>query len=79
MGGGREKLEGSEIDWKGEDGRFRKRLEGRSWKVKKEIGRKKLQGLGREWKGKVARFRKGMELEKLEDLEREWNWRSWKV
>ena len=68
MGEGREKLEGSEIDWKGEDGRFRKRLErkedgrlrkrleGRSWKVKKGDGREKLQGLGREW-----------------------NWRSWKI
>ena len=61
MGGGREKLEGSKIDWKGEDGRFRKRLEGRSWKV--------LKGNGI---GEVGRFRKGMELEKLEDLEREW-------
>ena len=62
-----EKLEGLERGWKGEVGRFRKGMEGRSWKVYKGNGREKLEGLEREWKGEVGRFRKGMEG------------RSWKV
>ena len=53
-------MEGSKRDRKGEVGRFRKRLEWRSWKVQKEIGREKLEGSERDWKGEVGRFRKGL-------------------
>ena len=61
MGGWREKLEGSKIDWKGEDGRFRKRLEGRRRKAQKEIGREMMEGSERDWKGDDGRFRKRLE------------------
>ena len=61
MGGGREKLEGSKIDWKGEDGRFRKRLEGRRRKAQKEIGREMMESSERDWKGEVGRLRKRLD------------------